>query len=321
LKYNSKLTDQRNVQIQNLSDLMPIKETELKKYWVIKTLPSGKFYVTHEWLHQTSDIEVYHTEEEANDALCKKIKALSEKGNCPRCYNKFCTTTTLSLSHLSLLLNAKKGSVYVCNNCKTHWFVNSAKHAIAYATEVADYLLEWCTRPLVPNLEQSNILQSCLDISRVDNVQLYAVGIKLKNGKNFPKAYLTLHEQPPSEHSFFTTKKWHYLDTVEEVYLSPYAFDKTLASQIKKMKKEDVDEYFYFKDEENNTYKMSPSVGYFMPDGLLGKKMEWKGHETRKRQQEKSILLSVHSNYEPPYEYTVFPSEIITVYGDLPMPA
>jgi hypothetical protein len=295
--------------------------SEAKKYWVIKTLPSGKFYVTHEWLLNTAGLEVYASEQEAIKALPEKIKFLSEKGNCPRCYNKFCTTTTLSLSHLSLLLNAKRGSVYVCNNCKTHWFVNSAKHAIAYTTEVADYLLEWCTRPLAPSLEQSNFLQSCLNISSVDTVQLYAVGITLKNGKNFPKAYLTLHDQPPSEHSFFTTRKWHYLDTVEEVYLSPHAFDKTLASQIKKMKQENVDEYFYFKDKENNTYKMSPSVGYFMPDILLDKKLKYLGNDKGKKQPEKSIFLSVYNNYEPPDEFTVFPSEIITIYGDLPLPA
>ncbi|MCZ8021395.1 MAG: hypothetical protein O9302_07945 [Cyclobacteriaceae bacterium] len=291
--------------------------SEVRKYWVIKTLPNGNFYVTHEWLLNTSGLEVYSSEQEATEALPKKIKFLSEKGNCPRCYYSGCTETTRSLTHLTFLQSAKYGGVYLCKDCKTHWFVHEDKTAIAYSAKVADYLLEWCERTLLPTTAQSNFLKTCLNISTSKTEQLFAVGVKLKNGKNFPKVYLYLRTQPPSETNFIYTKKWHYLDNVEEIYQSEFAYNKSIANEIKRMYEEKIDQFIYFKDEEDKVYMMSPFVGYFMPDILAGKKLTFVNTDPIDHQKNNCIFISEKNHYDFPDDYTVFPNEVISVFGKL----
>jgi len=241
-----------------------------RRCYLITTGPDGDYQITHASVHWKEGMEVFEDRDECLRELEKRERAKINSGYCPRCNYKSLTDTEKDITHLDLIGDAKGGKIYECKECKSVWFKHpSYKSAMAYDAILKDFLIEWGVRDMKPTPAMKSVLNEAGNISTESNFDLYPVDVLLKGKEEFEPALIHLEKMPPSQRQF-NRRDWSYLDSVEEIRISPFAYPAGIAKHIARAMRKS-NEIIYIKSEQTKkSYCFLPHAGVFMPMELKG---------------------------------------------------
>jgi hypothetical protein len=208
---------------------------------------------------------------EALEQIEAEVLNTSTTTNCPLCFARNSFTTNTNLEHLTLVGSYKKGVVRQCPSCKSMWFrLHKGVKYFGYTSETCDFMIEWVERDLQPGVHFQNFLRASKNIASDRDIELHLVAAVTRTGEEVECGLLILSPYPPPEIWFKRANWFYYLDKIEQIKSSPYAFPSAVAKKINFLKERDPYKWVYIQVDAERIFYYPVMAGVFMPAEFAG---------------------------------------------------